>query len=93
MYTSNSIPFPAEKRAIVIATVNGLGNSASIYGVFLWPATTAPRYTQGFATTTAFAVLAAVGVQVYKYYALQHPYPLRDDLDKQGGQVERSIAV
>lgn len=30
IYVSNSIPHPAEKRAIVQAVVNALGNSASI---------------------------------------------------------------
>ena len=93
MYVANSIPFPAEKRAIVIGLINGLGNSASIYGVFLWPATTAPRYTQGFATTTAFAVLLAIGAQVYKYFLQKHTYAIREDLDKQGGPVEKSVTV
>ena len=49
---SGIIDHPAEKRAVSIAFVNALGNSASIYGSFLWPSTTGPRYIQGFATTT-----------------------------------------
>lgn len=37
MWVANSIPHPSEKRGIAIAIVNSLGNTASIYGSFLWP--------------------------------------------------------
>ena len=50
----NVIAFPAEKRAVAIAFVNSLGNSASIYGVFLWPSQDAPRYIPGFTATTVW---------------------------------------
>ena len=42
-WVPNVISFPVQKRAVAIALVNALGNSASIYGVFLWPAKDAPR--------------------------------------------------
>lgn len=45
----NVITAPAEKRAVSLAIINGVGNSSSIYGVFLWPAKDAPRYVPGFA--------------------------------------------
>lgn len=48
MWVANVICFPAEKRAVAIGLVNALGNSASIYGVFLWPDHDAPRYIPGF---------------------------------------------
>ena len=51
LWVSKIFQHPAEKRAVCIAIVNALGNSASIYGSFLWPSKTAPRYVQGFATT------------------------------------------
>ena len=51
LWVSKVFQHPAEKRAVAIAIVNALGNSASIYGSFLWPTNTAPRYVQGFATT------------------------------------------
>lgn len=37
MWVANAIPHPSEKRGIAIAIVNSLGNTASIYGSFLWP--------------------------------------------------------
>jgi MFS family permease len=43
-WVPNVISQPAEKRAVAIALVNALGNSASIYGVFLWPSTDAPSH-------------------------------------------------
>lgn len=43
-----------EKRAVVIAIVNGVGNLASVYGSFFWPKSNAPKYVMGFSLTTAF---------------------------------------
>lgn len=48
MWVANIICYPAEKRAVAIGLVNALGNTASIYGVFLWPDKDAPRYIPGF---------------------------------------------
>jgi predicted MFS family arabinose efflux permease len=49
-----------EKRAICIALINGVGNLASIYGSFFWPAGDAPKYTKGFAITTSLMGAAAL---------------------------------
>ncbi|KAK7036710.1 hypothetical protein VNI00_011375 [Paramarasmius palmivorus] len=87
LWVSSVIPFPAEKRAVAIALVNGLGNSASIYGSFLWPDRTGPRYVQGFATTTAFVLALAVLAQVLKYLLAKYPSAT---LDESAKQVEES---
>ena len=50
-WVSSVFRYPAEKRAVAIAVVNALGNSAAIYGSFLWPSEDAPAYLPGFATT------------------------------------------
>ena len=60
MWVANVISYPAEKRAVAIALVNALGNMSSIYGVFLWPASDAPRYVPGFSATTIWMALIAV---------------------------------
>ena len=57
LWVSSVFRFPAEKRAMAIAIVNALGNSASIYGSFLWPSQDAPGYAPGFATTTYVLIL------------------------------------
>lgn len=54
MWVANVICFPAEKRAVALGLVNALGNSASIYGVFLWPDHDAPRYIPGFRLVPLF---------------------------------------
>ncbi|EJD00008.1 MFS general substrate transporter [Fomitiporia mediterranea MF3/22] len=74
LWVSAVIPHPAEKRAVAIAIVNSLGNSASIYGSFLWPSKDAPRYVPGFSSTTVFLVLLAVSAQIFRYFTIKHPY-------------------
>ncbi|PBK59974.1 MFS general substrate transporter [Armillaria solidipes] len=81
LWVSDVIDHPAEKRAVAIAIVNGLGNSASIYGSFFWPSNTGPRYVQGFATTTAFVLALAVSAQILKLLLKRYPSKgLNDDL-------------
>lgn len=55
--------------------MNALGNTASIYGAFLWPSTTAPRYAQGFGVTAAFVGLLAIAAQVFRFLQKKYPYP------------------
>ncbi|KAF8237297.1 MFS general substrate transporter [Tricholoma matsutake] len=73
LWVPGIIDHPAEKRAVAIALVNGLGNSASIYGSFLWPSTTGPRYAQGFATTTAFVFVLGILAQINKFLLRRYP--------------------
>ncbi|KAK7446295.1 hypothetical protein VKT23_014501 [Stygiomarasmius scandens] len=75
LWVSNVISSPAEKRAVAIALVNALGNSASIYGSFLWPTRTGPRFVQGFACTTAFVFVLAILAQVLKLLLRLYPRP------------------
>ncbi|CED82688.1 Permease of the major facilitator superfamily [Phaffia rhodozyma] len=56
-----------ESRAISIALINGLGNSASIYGSYIWPSTNGPQYPIGFGCTTAFITTAAIAVVINIY--------------------------
>ncbi|KAH6977832.1 hypothetical protein EDB82DRAFT_476589 [Fusarium venenatum] len=52
-WTSESVPFPDQKRLVAIAFVNPFGHLAIIYGSYLWPSTNAPEH------LVAFAILAA----------------------------------
>lgn len=65
-------------HTVCIAIVNALGNTASIYGAFLWPSDTAPRYAQGFGVTAAFVGLAAISAQVFRYLQKKYPYAALD---------------
>ncbi|RSH82400.1 uncharacterized protein EHS24_007368 [Apiotrichum porosum] len=72
-WVPNVITYPAEKRAVAIALVNALGNSASIYGVFLWPATDKPRYIPGWSATTVFMALVGIIASVFSVMLARHP--------------------
>ncbi|THH19142.1 hypothetical protein EW146_g1970 [Bondarzewia mesenterica] len=92
LWVSGLIAHPAEKRAIAIALVNGLGNSASIYGSFLWPSSTGPRYVQGFATTCAFVLLLAILAQVNRWLNIKYPPSKlvhRDELDGSSSENDK----
>ncbi|KAJ9636378.1 hypothetical protein H2201_003544 [Coniosporium apollinis] len=70
-WTSTTISLPAEKRAIVLALVNAFGNFSSVYGSRIWPTSTAPAYTMGFAVTAGFlglGMLLAIALPWYVQY-------------------------
>uniref|UniRef100_A0A0D2Y1J3 Major facilitator superfamily (MFS) profile domain-containing protein n=1 Tax=Fusarium oxysporum (strain Fo5176) TaxID=660025 RepID=A0A0D2Y1J3_FUSOF len=67
-WTSESIPFPDQKRSIAIAFVNSFGHLAIIYGSYLWPSTNAPQHLVGFATLTATCGFGCVIAIVTPWY-------------------------
>ncbi|KAI9325796.1 major facilitator superfamily domain-containing protein [Zopfochytrium polystomum] len=78
VFLSNVIVWPSEKRAVAQAFVNAMGNSASIYGSFLWPDSTKPRYVQGFSTTIAFLSTACFTSLVLRSLNKKYPYVIPD---------------
>ncbi|WWC65223.1 uncharacterized protein I303_107837 [Kwoniella dejecticola CBS 10117] len=92
-WVPNIIGHPAEKRAVAIALTNALGNSASIYGVFLWPKTDAPRYIPGFSATTIFMALIAVGAQVMHYLVKKYPVETPDANQVVMAEIEKQRAA
>ncbi|KAJ4050988.1 hypothetical protein NW756_003864 [Fusarium oxysporum] len=67
-WTSESIPFPDQKRSIAIAFVNSFGHLAIIYGSYLWPSTNAPQHLVGFPTLTATCGFGCVVAIVAPWY-------------------------
>ncbi|KAF5266720.1 hypothetical protein FOXYS1_2419 [Fusarium oxysporum] len=67
-WTSESMPFPDQKRSIAIAFVNSFGHLAIIYGSYLWPSTNAPQHLVGFATLTATCGFRCVIAIVAPWY-------------------------
>ncbi|EIN10930.1 MFS general substrate transporter [Punctularia strigosozonata HHB-11173 SS5] len=59
-WTPNVINYPNEKRAVVQAFVNMVGNLASVYGAYLWPASDAPRYKMGLGVTSAMCFISSI---------------------------------
>uniref|UniRef100_A0A0L0NVJ3 Membrane protein n=1 Tax=Candidozyma auris TaxID=498019 RepID=A0A0L0NVJ3_CANAR len=65
-WMSNSCPRPPLKRAIALSLMNCLSNSASIWNAYLYPSSSAPRYTIAFACNCVFiglAILCAIALR------------------------------
>lgn len=73
-WTSGTIHFPREKRAISIAIVNALGNLSSIYGSRIWPDWDGPYYPIGFGVTGGFLGVGAILALVLGFLFLKFPY-------------------
>ncbi|KAA8643923.1 hypothetical protein EYZ11_006413 [Aspergillus tanneri] len=58
-WVANSFPRPLVKRSAAIAVANMIGNTASIYGSYMWPASSGPRYIPGGSATAAVALFVA----------------------------------
>ncbi|KAL5342661.1 major facilitator superfamily domain-containing protein [Aspergillus crustosus] len=59
-WVANSFPRPLVKRSAAIATANMIGNTASIYGSYMWPASSGPRYIPGGGATAGVALVVAM---------------------------------
>jgi MFS family permease len=70
-WASEAAPYPKEKRAVMVAIISSVGNLSAIYGSRLWPKTSAPAYTMGFASMASFTgvacALAAFVPFTFKY--------------------------
>ncbi|EJD54999.1 MFS general substrate transporter [Auricularia subglabra TFB-10046 SS5] len=73
-YLGTIVSYPSEKKAITQAIVNMFGNLASVYGSFLWPKTTAPRYAMGWAVTSSLCFAAGVVALIMRYLDGRFPY-------------------
>lgn len=70
-WVSETIALPGEKRAVVVALVNSIGNLSSVYGSQLWPSADAPTFTKGFATVgafTGFGTFLAATIPILLHY-------------------------
>lgn len=56
-WISNSIPRPASKRAVALAAINATSITSSIWGSYLYPTTSSPKYTAAFIVSIVMAVL------------------------------------
>ncbi|KAH1701629.1 hypothetical protein KXV70_007606 [Aspergillus fumigatus] len=65
-WVANSFPRPLVKRSAAIATANMIGNTATIYGSYMWPSSSGPRYVPGGSATAVVAVLVALLASVIR---------------------------
>ncbi|KAJ8121306.1 hypothetical protein ONZ43_g2212 [Nemania bipapillata] len=59
-WVANSFPRPLVKRSACISVANLVGNTANIYGSYMYPASDGPRYLPGGAATASVALLVAI---------------------------------
>ncbi|KAI0397149.1 allantoate permease [Xylariaceae sp. FL0594] len=59
-WVANSFPHPLVKRSACISFANLVGNSANIYGSYMYPASDGPRYLPGGTATASVALLVVV---------------------------------
>ncbi|KAF5026450.1 hypothetical protein F66182_1437 [Fusarium sp. NRRL 66182] len=66
-WVANSFPRPLVKRSAIIAICNMIGNTASIYGSYMYPSSHGPQYTPGGSANTAICVLVALLALMLRY--------------------------
>ncbi|KAI0450384.1 allantoate permease [Xylaria acuta] len=66
-WVANSFPRPLVKRSACISFANLVGNSANIYGSYMYPSSDGPGYLPGGAATAGVAFLVAVLALVTRF--------------------------
>ncbi|KAI0876511.1 allantoate permease [Hypoxylon argillaceum] len=94
-WIANSFPRPLVKRSACISFANLVGNSANIYGSYMYPATDGPRYVPGGAATAVVAFLLAVVAFVARLVLQKENKKLaeRDASEPEAGNVDNPEAV
>ncbi|OJJ42259.1 hypothetical protein ASPZODRAFT_77400 [Penicilliopsis zonata CBS 506.65] len=67
-WIGTSIPSPKGKRAAAVAAVNMVGNLGNVIGSYLFPDNQAPRYPMALGVEGGGAILAIIGVLLYRLY-------------------------
>ncbi|KAK3343442.1 major facilitator superfamily domain-containing protein [Lasiosphaeria hispida] len=66
-WIANSFPRPTVKRSASLAIANMFGNTASIYGSYMYPSSTAPQYVPGGSTNAVVCLLVGSLAIVLRY--------------------------
>ena len=65
-WAANTIPRPPAKRAALLALCNACANCSSIYGPFLYPSYTAPRYLIAMGVNAGTALLSIIVATIFR---------------------------
>jgi cytochrome c biogenesis factor len=66
-WVANSFPRPLVKRSACIAIVNMIGNTATIYGSYMYDKTQGPQYIPGGSSNAVISFLVGVLALVLRY--------------------------
>lgn len=88
-WVANSFPRPLVKRSACIAIANMFGNSATIYGSYMWNDNDAPRYIPGGSATAVIGVFTMALTWVVRVWLKRSNARLaaKEELDHDGNIV------
>ncbi|RMJ13781.1 hypothetical protein CDV36_006530 [Fusarium kuroshium] len=92
-WVANSFPRPLVKRSAAIAICNMIGNTATIYGSYLYPSSDSPQYRPGGSANAAICVVVALLALLLRYIhkwenkKLERAEEDRDEVTEGGGKV------
>ncbi|KAF4412916.1 putative transporter [Colletotrichum fructicola] len=66
-WVANSFPRPLVKRSACIAIANMIGNTATIYGSYMYPSSTGPQYVPGGSTNAVLCLMVGLLALVLRY--------------------------
>ncbi|PVH98164.1 MFS general substrate transporter [Periconia macrospinosa] len=70
-WAANTLPRPPAKRAAAMALCNCISNCASIYGPFLYPQWTAPRYLIAMGVNAGTSLMSIVVATVFRFILIR----------------------
>ncbi|KAI1097953.1 putative MFS transporter [Jackrogersella minutella] len=90
-WVANSFPRPLVKRSACISFANMIGNTANIYGTYMYPSSDGPRYLAGGAATAGAALLVAVLSFVVRFVLTRENKKLaaREEFESEGQPIDR----
>ncbi|KAH7125233.1 putative MFS transporter [Dendryphion nanum] len=66
-WAANTLPRPPAKRAAALALCNCIANCSSIYGPFLYPQATAPRYLIAMGLNAGTLLMSIIVATIFRY--------------------------
>lgn len=84
-WVANSFPRPLVKRSAAIAICNMIGNTASIYGSYMYPASAAPQYVPGGSTNAVISLCVGVLALGLRWLHIRENKKLEADERGEGG--------
>ena len=77
-WVANSFPRPLVKRSSSIAIANMIGNTATIYGSYMYPSSTGPQYVPGGSTNAVVCLLVAALALVLRFIHIRENKKLEE---------------
>ena len=87
-WVANTLPRPPAKRAAALALANACGNISSIWGAYLYPTSSSPRYLIAMGTNTGTALMSIIVATIFRFILIR----INKKLDREEGQYLSTAA-